>query len=95
MKVLSLGNICFSGDGNRISIFMSASATGMNEDEAVQRERGEVLFSRLVTKVISDEVIPEQRCESNESKPCRYLRRTFEPKRTANAEALSKNILPC
>lgn len=57
MKVVSLGNICFSGGGNRISIFMSASVSGMNENEAVQRERGEVLFSRLVTKVISNEVI--------------------------------------
>lgn len=47
----------FWGGGNRISIFMSASVSGMNENEAVQRERGEVLFSRLVTKVISDEVI--------------------------------------
>lgn len=36
---------------------MSASVSGMNEIEAVQRERGEVLFSRLVTKVISNEVI--------------------------------------
>lgn len=58
MKVLSLGNICFSGDGNRISIFISASVCGTNENKAVQRESGEVLFSRLVTKVISDEVIP-------------------------------------
>lgn len=66
MKVLSLGNICFSGDGNRISIFISASVCAMNENEAVQRESREVLFSRLVTKVISDEVIPEQRSESNE-----------------------------